>query len=102
MSRPMELAVNRRFKDRQGNDWYVWGDTCVRPWIADSYSGMKRLSEAELAAEWHKQDNHCGQKLEGYAVAHNGEGLAAEEVEVERLRTIYRFATLAHYDETQP
>jgi len=58
----------------------------------------KRFTDAELAAEWHKQDNHCGQKLEGYAVAHNGEGLGAEEAEVEKLRTIYRFATLPHHD----
>jgi hypothetical protein len=59
----------------------------------------KRLSDGELAAEWHKQDNHCGQKLEGYAVAHNGEPLGTEEEEIDRLRTFHRFATLPHFDE---
>jgi len=59
----------------------------------------KRLTDAELAAEWHKQDNHCGQKYEGYAIAHNGESLGSEEYEADKLRTTHRFATTAHYDE---
>jgi hypothetical protein len=58
----------------------------------------KRFSDGELAAEWHKQDNHCGQRLEGYGVAHNGEPLGTEEEEIERLRIIHRFATSNHYD----
>ena len=59
----------------------------------------KRFSQGELAAEWHKQDNHCGQRLEGYGVAHNGEPLADEEAEIERLRIIYRFCTNPAHDE---
>lgn len=70
--------------------------------IADRMSQQKRLTDSELAAEWHKQDSQCGQKFEGYAIAHNGEPLGTEEEEVEKLRTVHRFATLPHYDEDQP
>jgi len=65
----------------------------------DHWIACKRLTGAELAAEWHKQDNHCGQKFEGYAVAHNGESLGSEEYEADKLRTMHRFATRPHFDE---
>lgn len=59
----------------------------------------KRLTDAELAAEWHYQDNRCGQKLEGYGVSHDGSSMGSEDDEIEKLRIAYRFATLPHYDE---
>lgn len=59
----------------------------------------KRFTDAELAAEWHYQDNRCGQKCEGYAVAHDGTSMGTEEGEIEKLRIAHRFATLPHYDE---
>jgi len=59
----------------------------------------KRFTDAELAAEWHYQDNRCGQVCEGYGVAHDGSSMGAEEDEIEKLRLVYRFATLPHYDE---
>lgn len=57
-----------------------------------------RFTDAELAAEWHYQDNRCGQRLEGYRVAHDGSEMGYEEDEIEKLRVLYRFATLPHHD----
>ena len=67
--------------------------------IVDVHARVKRLTDAELAAEWQYQDNRCGQKCEGYGVAHDGSSMGSEEDEIEKLRIVYRFATLPHYDE---
>jgi hypothetical protein len=96
MKKPLELNV-----------YPIWGDESLYadlpghhwPTNVGYEVYRKRLTEAELAAEWHKQDNHCGQVLEGYGIAYNGEPLDTEEVEIERLHIVYRFATLPHHDE---
>lgn len=41
-----------QFQDRQGKDWYVWKETAVRPFVADMYSDLKRLTDAETAADY--------------------------------------------------
>ena len=61
----------------------------------------KRFTDSELAAEWQYQDNRCGQGVEGYGVAHDGTYTESEEVEIDRLATLYRLATSPHHDETE-
>lgn len=42
------------FEDRHGQTWYQWKDTAVLPHVADMYADLKKLTAAELAAEyWH-------------------------------------------------
>lgn len=104
----LELAVNRKFQDRQGNDWYVWGDTCVKPFVADSYSDIKRLTDAELAAEVQRAVFHEAEcEVRGLRLIISNPGhpgidhWAAHNHEFGRQATILeRFATLPHYDET--
>ena len=99
--KPLELTVYPLLAKvgRLAERGYIVNKRPVAAWYVDNYQIFeKRMTGPELAAEWHKQDNHCGQRLEGYGVAHSGEPLGTEEVEVERLASLYRFATLPHYD----
>ena len=89
---PLELRI---FEKHPHADAYKVGPSYA-PYAL--VARANRFTDAELAAEWHKQDNHCGQKLEGYRVAHNGDPLGSEEEETERLLILYRFATLPHFD----
>lgn len=66
-----------KFQDRHGQTWYLWKDTAVLPHVADMYAQMKRLTDAELAAELHRA------KWTG--LLHDA--------------TVERFATLPHFDE---
>ena len=101
--KPLELTIFPKDPSYEPSDAftvYLLGDgkrecagtSCALP-------AKKRLTDAELAAEWQYQDNRCGQVVEGYAVAHGGTDMGAEEDEIEKLRIAYRFATLPHYDE---
>jgi hypothetical protein len=97
VSKPLELTIFPRLeRPRTGAEimpfWEQWRREAA-------LQGSKHLTDADLAAEFHQQDYYCGQKLEGYGVAHNGDSLGSEEEEIERLRILYRFATLPHYDE---
>ena len=63
----------------------------------------KHLTDAELAAEWHRQDSTFILMAEGYGVETFGSDYAlgsAQEVRAASQRdTLHRFAVAAHYDE---
>lgn len=87
MTRPLELTIHPLIQDRHGEDWYVWKDTAVRPFVADMYAVNKHLTEPELAAEYWQSD---------YADTRYDR----EDEDLEPIpEIIQRFATLPHYDE---
>jgi hypothetical protein len=99
------FMVHRKFQDRMGYDWYVWGDTCVKPWIADDMADRKRLTDAELSAEAYRQSlRACAQS--GIAWDEDGANLlilpgdavtfGPVRVETSRLAVMNRFASLPH------
>lgn len=97
MTKPLELTVNRPFQDRQGNDWYVWGDTCVSPSIADSYSKMKRFTESELAAEYWRSREDKTLIIEGITWESMADDWSISEADaLDREYVLDAFATLPH------
>jgi hypothetical protein len=94
---PLELTVHPKLErpmwghQIEGYRQQVRAESAIRE--------AKRFTDAELAAEWHYQDNRCGQVFEGYSVAHDGSSMGSEEDEIEKLQIAYRFATLPHHDE---
>lgn len=76
-------------KDRDGQDWYRWKETCVKPWVADQYARNKHLTDAELAAEvWRS------------AAVHYARVPGPDAVEEGRLNGIFeRFAITPHLSE---
>ena len=91
--KPLDLRVHHKFQDRNGEDWYVWEDTAVRPYMADIYAEMKRFGDVELAAEtWAAQ---CNRRVRNYDPTQDIPGVTWEWEH----NIMARFATLPHYDE---
>jgi hypothetical protein len=90
------------FLDREGNTWYRWKDTLVKPYVADMYGELKHLTDAELAAEYWAQDSKCRheQWIETVRGDDDYEGWerAMQSRMYEQLNALHRFATLPHYD----
>jgi len=82
--------------DRHGNTWYRWKDTFMLPHIADMYGERKRLTDAELAAEYYRSaflhENSLSEN-DGY------DGMPETQAHRHQATMLWRFATLPHYDE---
>lgn len=93
-----------RFTDRNGDTWNVFGNTAVRPPIADMYAAHKRLTDAELAAE-HFAQVAVSAQMDVHALL-AGEGPAGEaffeqsEIAVRQAEILERFATPPHASES--
>lgn len=94
MTKPLELTIHHKFKDRNGQDWYVWKDTAMRPDIADAYACNKHLTDAELAAEVFCTSRQLG---EGHPAFNHW--LKANREYARQAEIVERFATLPHADE---
>ena len=80
-----------RFEDREGKPWYRWKDTAVPPSTADMYSGIKRLTDAELAAEYWR--------ARWTGLMHESRGASLTDEHRAKIATVERFMELPHYDE---
>lgn len=88
-----------------GNLWTtaVRGATISDPIDVDYWSACKRLTDAELAAEYYAQDSQC--RHEQWIETVRGDDdyedweRAMQSRMYERLSMLHRFATLSHYDE---
>jgi hypothetical protein len=110
--KPLELVVypkvDRWVKHPHGGGWRefgyetptgVWDFTLFGPDLFD-----KRLTDAELAAEYHSWDSLC--RREQWIETVQGDEYTERERRgqkrmYDRLNTIYRFATHPHHDEEQ-
>jgi hypothetical protein len=72
---------------------------------ADVLSRNKRLTDAELAAEYYAQDSKC--RHEQWIETVRGDGDYTDEERAgqsrmyEQLTALHRFATMAHYDQEE-
>jgi len=106
---PLELAVFEKEPGRYGGEprynspdgFWAYPASHV-----DGYALAKRLTDAELAAEYHAQDGKC--RHEQWIEAVRGEDdyedweRAAQSRMYEQLTALHRFATIPAYDEDQP
>ena len=99
MNKALELTVYPHWENGLDGTCYSDREGLDFPINVDYWILCKRLTDAELAAEWHYQDNRCGQVVEGYSIAHDGSPMASEDEEIERLAAVHRFATQPNYDE---
>lgn len=99
MSKPLELTVYAKEPGRYGREatyhspdgLWAYPESHV-----DGYAAAKRLTDTELAAEWHANESEAWLYLnrhpDHFKVDH------AERLE-EQESILRRFATLPHYDE---
>jgi len=109
MSKPLELAVFEKEPGRYGGEARYNSPDGFWAYPAshvDGYAQAKRLSDAELAAEYHAQYSKCRDEQwietlrdeDDYTDTER----AAQSTMYEWLSMLHRLATLPHYDEDQP
>lgn len=102
--KPLELTIHPKSPARPGPG-KGWVDHKRDQDRECRLAHEKRFSDAELAAEWHRQDHTFDQIAEGYGVETFGKDYACghshEERALNQRNTLHRFATARHYYEEQ-
>ena len=105
MNKPLELTIWTKDENHPGasNTVYVNGIHVRGDMVVDSKVRRKRLTDAELAAEYHAQDSRC--RHEQWIETVRGDDdyedweRAMQSRMYEHLTALHRFATIPDYDE---